>query len=352
VTAPSDATLKIHELMTRVVQQSFESEVQKRFGDSGVERLVNLLDTAKELFRYVPHEWMHDGATVITPLDPQHVLHLEGGGRTVVGLHNLSGRTMRGVTVVIRGRDTFEVVEHADHRLYGVVDVLTYRYIHGVSEEILVDGTPWPVEDTGWPCAMAVPIFSSLEEALDTYVALHRRPEYCAHIEKAWRGANRLAFLPKPERHLRRSLFLALRTSVRSAHVEQEQNQDETKPVDIEVTWWNPGRVAIIEVKWLGRSGPEDEEFTTTYKERRAVDGLKQLADYLNRRDGSTPTVSVTGYLFVFDGRRQAVTYTDTSIDAERGLHFADLDPRYPAELLEMPDIGRPFRLFLEPIVS
>lgn len=352
MTASGDAAQKLQELMSRVVQQSFEAEVQSRFGDQGVERLVDLLDAVKELFRHVPHEWMLDGVSVATPVEPDAALTIAGGGRTVVGLHNLAGKAVRGLTVVLKGGNSFEVVEGDGQELEGDGPSLTYRYVHGLSEEVIIDGTPWQVEDTGWPCAMAVPVFTSLEEALDHYVAMNRRPEYCAHIEKAWRGDKRIALLQKPEKHFRRSLFLALRNGLTGAHVEQEQKQDENNPVDIEVTWWNPGRVAIIEVKWLGKSGPEGDRFTTVYKEDRAIEGLEQLVDYLNRRDGTNPNVSVTGYLVVFDARRQKLKYTDIVIDEERGLHFADLDPRYPAGLAERAGVGRPFRVFMEPICS
>ncbi|QDO89551.1 hypothetical protein FNH13_15430 [Ornithinimicrobium ciconiae] len=350
MTTEAGRNAKLLDLVTRVVQNSFEAAAQERFGDAGVERLVELIDDAKALFRHVPHEWMTDGLTLTLPISFNSGVRIAGGGRTITGFEALAGRPVSGLTIVKTDPHSFEVVNHVGHGLTAGESAITYAYIHEVSEEITIDGETWSVGDTGWPCAMAVPIFTSLEEALDRYVSLNRRPDYCAHIAQAWRDQNRLAFLPKPEKHMRRSLFQALRHSLSGAHVEQEQNQDESKPVDIEVTWWNPGRVAIIEVKWLGKSGPLGERWSTPYKEKRAIDGLNQLADYLDRRDGTNPEIPVTGYLFIFDARRKDLRPLEMHVSRERGIHFEDLDPRYPQEVLDRPDMGRPFRVFLEPI--
>jgi len=344
----SDDEAKTLALFESVIATSFEAEVDRRFGEPGVFALLRVLGLAREFFRYMPPEYMVGGVTLVVPVEPGDIVRLADGERTVASLAELAGRVSSQMLVGAGPGQSLVVSERADSWSTSG-PAIAYRYVHGIAEEVIVDGEAWGVPETGWPCAMAVPVFNSLEGALDRYVAVTRRPEYCEHLAKVWRDKKRLAFLPRPEKHMRRSLFLALRYALTNAHVEQEQNQDETKPVDIEVQWWNPGRTALIEVKWLGKSGPEGGPFTTPYKERRAIDGLVQLADYLDRRHGTTPEVSLIGYLFVFDARRKDLRHDDTALDSDRAGHFRDLDPRYPDELLARPDMGRPFRVFIEP---
>jgi len=336
----------------RLRTQRYEFAVYEEYGVLGVNALVRLLECAREFFKNVPFEMLTKGLEIVAPLNPEHVVSGEGGS-TVYRLAELRGRALSALTVAVNGPTSYRVWD-ADHfdATYGGPH-LVYSYVHGQTEEVVVNGTSWAVNDSPWSCGMATPTFSSLESALEHYVLQNRLPVQCAHLAQVWRDDARLAFVEKPERLMQRSLLLALVYALDDASVRPEQNQSETKPVDIEVTWWDLRRSAIIEVKWLGNSGPKGgSNFTTSYAESRALSGMKQLAEYLEMRDATTSDIPVMGYLFVFDGRRRNLRPEQTSIDAAEGLHYAFREPKYLAEHLERPDIGRPFRCFMEPVYS
>lgn len=331
----------------------YEVAVHERFGVPGIEALVRLLGSTRELLKHLPFEMFTDGLVIHAPVDPAHTIDASGG-TMLYRLEELSGKAMAKLTVVLAGATTHKAWPDNVDDLVCDGPYLTYRYVHGQREEILVDGAAWPVNDSPWACGMATPTFATLEEALGYYVRQNRVPEQCAHLQSMWREEQRLGLIEKPEKLMRRSLLQALTYAVGGdATVRPELNQSETKPVDIEVSWWGMKRSALIEIKWLGHSGEIGaDQFSTSYSQSRAVSGLKQLADYLDLRDSTTSDVPVMGYLFVFDARRRGLVATQTSITTENGMYYAMRDPDYPADLLERPDMGTPFRCFIEPVCA
>lgn len=337
----------------RELSEHYEFGIHQSYGTAGVQALVQLIDCVKELFRVVPYEMLTDGLEAIVPVGLDDTRIELDDGIELRRFDELSVGAVSGLTVVIQGNASFRVFDGFGLQVDLAAPTLRYRFIHGRVEEISAGDESWPVNDTPWECGMAVPTFSSLEDALSRYVKQNRVPVQCAHLDSSWRDPARLAFDEKPEHRMRDSLLLALNYALQGVTVRPELNQSSTRPVDIEVSWWEEIRSAIIEIKWLGASGaPGADSFPTTYTNSRAVAGLRQLAEYLDLRDATTSDVQVMGYLFVFDGRRKGLTATQSSIDRESGLHYALKDPDYPAELLSRPDIGRPFRCFMEPVTS
>lgn len=339
-------------LMAELHGSQYQVAVHAAHGEPGLKALTRLFEAARELLKHVPCEMLTTGVDVVVTVDGDNT-PLEDGGAAIHDLSELSGKARSELTVQV-GTSAYRVWPTK-----GALDAagsahLRYEYVHADREDLHVDGTPWEVNDGPWPCMLATPTFTTVEQALAAYVAANRKPEQCAHLAASWRDDKRLAHKPKPEALMRRSMIWALSCALsHAAQVRPEQNQSETKPVDIEITWWGIKRSAIIEIKWLGDSAPVgDAEFKTSYTQSRAVDGLNQLADYLDLRDATTSDVPVMGYLFVFDARRRGLAATQTSITAADGLHYALSDPPYPQEVLDRPDMGRPFRCFMEPIFT
>ncbi|MBD8538046.1 hypothetical protein [Frigoribacterium sp. CFBP 8751] len=330
---------------------SYQVAAYSAHGDLGLEAVVRVLDTARTLLSHVPYEMLTTGVEIVTSVDVSVPLSVTGGAEHR-RFDMLEGKALSAITVAIMGAGSHRVWDSLNAPVSSTSPTIIYRYIHHDREVVEIDGSEWNVNDSPWPCAMGTPTFSNLEEALDRYTKLNRIPLQCAHLVSSWRDDERLAFAPKPEHLMRRSLILALQYALEGATVRPEQNQSETRPVDIEVTWWDSRRAAIIEIKWLGASGPTDRsKFTSTHPEKRALDGLKQLADYLDLRDGTTSEIPVMGYLYVFDARRLGLTASQTAISREDGLHFQFSDPPYPADLLARADMGSPYRCFLEPVI-
>lgn len=339
--------------LSKLSERSHEVATFEVYGEHGVVQLVQLLDTCRRVLEHVPFEMMTAGFTVyVSATEAFTPTGLPG--MTLPDPQVLAGKPTDRLTVFVSQDGQLHAWDDGAEPFSGGDPVLAYKYVHGTSEVVVVDGQEWSINDSGWPCAMATPSFSKLEEALDHYIRLNRRPDRCLHLKQTWREDARLGLLPKPEHLMRDSLFAALRYSLKSATVRPELNQDETKPVDLEITWFAMNRSAIIEIKWMGDSAPEGtpSDFATKYRDARAIEGLRQLADYLDRRDGISPDVPVIGYLFVFDARRRSLTPSQTSIGVAHGMHYAMRDVTYPQELLDRPDMGRPFRCFMEPVCT
>lgn len=331
--------------------KSYQVAAYDLFGDAGLEAVVRTLDAAREVLRHVPYEMLTTGLEILVGVDSEHPIQTDGGAR-YARLEMLEGMTFSALTVAVKESRVFQIWDSLDVTVSSAGPTFVYRYIHGDREVIEISGIEWHLNESPWPCSMGTPTFSRLEEALDRYTQINRIPVQCAHLISSWRDDKRLAFVQKPEHLMRRSLILALSYALEGATVRPEQNQSETRPVDIEVTWWGTRRSAIIEIKWLGASGPADRSrFTSTHAEPRALEGLQQLAEYLDLRHGTTSGDSVIGYLYVFDARRKDLTATQDAVSREDGYFYQYSDPAYQESLIARPDMGTPYRCFIEPVI-
>jgi hypothetical protein len=149
---------------------------------------------------------------------------------------------------------------------------------------------------------------------------------------------------------MRRSLTQFLRNVLRSANVQPEQNVDETHPVDIHVSFLMTSQHAIIEIKWLGKSVAKDGGAGTAYAKGRALEGARQLAEYLDSTHQSSPHFGARGYLVVFDGRRAGLSDAVVDLDAANALHYEHADITYsPDYSASRDDFDPPMRMFLYP---
>lgn len=209
--------------------------------------------------------------------------------------------------------------------------------------------------------AFAAPTFETLDDALNDYARRVARVSHCHVLNAKWGGGStrgawyderRLFFLAKPEETLRRSLEQFLVTSLRgSADVRPEQNVDETQPIDIKVTFDSPRHVALIEIKWLGKSRNEDGSMATPYYEHRAQEGADQLAGYLDANHPYDPENKTRGYLVVIDARRRGLKDQSTTVAAADGMFYELREIDYdPAHHTTRNDFAAPLRMFVEPI--
>ena len=133
----------------------------------------------------------------------------------------------------------------------------------------------------------------------------------------------------------------------------REQNVDKTHPVDIRVNFQFSNNVALIEVKWLGKSRHPDGSLATEYTASRARDGAHQLASYLDSFTVSSPSSVVKGYLVVLDARRRGLVVGAADISEEDGMYYAHQEVRFDREYdLERIDFSQPLRMFAEPVCS
>jgi hypothetical protein len=340
--------------MAKIADRLHTVEIERVHGPAAVSSFRLLIDAVRRTYMAVPCERMSGGVTFYISIDPDVA---PSPGRQVYDLS-------RQPTFVLT-QGSIQVL--ADGRI-GVSDVpldfstvaataigyrFEYRTSGGCVEQVLVGTDVTDVANaTGFPSAFAIPTFDDLRDALEKYGQMVLEPT--SPIAASWRDDQRLAFLPKPERHMRRALETYLRHALRDGRpqLRPEQNVNETNPVDIEVSWPYGGRLAWIEIKWLGYSGNKNtRRWTTPYREPRALEGLHQLKNYVESGLGRV-SIPVAAYLVVFDARRHELKATETSISQARGMYYEFRDIPYPAATLEMTELEQPVRYFLRPICS
>lgn len=349
-----DLRADLVERMMQAADQLYVPHVHRVFRDEGVSALRQLLGTVRTLYRHVPCECFTEGLMLSIPLGGNDSI-AEAGESALIGYAQLAQAQLSQASLIIEKDGQLRIYADARDISQQAATGIVYHYRYSQNteskiERVLFGNEMMDIIDlSGFPSAFAVPTFADLNAALDHYEAIIESPD--PYLQQVWRDSNRLAFAPKPEKYMRRSLEHYLRQCLRDAIVRPEQNVNETEPVDIEINWSYQNRLAWIEIKWLGHSAPVGAaEWSTTYTESRAVSGAKQLADYLTAGAARTLSTPCKGYLVVFDGRRKALGAADEEIDSERGHHYRFRDISYPAEIINRPDMMSPIRFFLAPI--
>lgn len=198
----------------------------------------------------------------------------------------------------------------------------------------------------------ATPTFSELKSALDDYKVKMARYSSCPIFRDAWFDEKLIFLKNGPEYILRNSLTHFLKACLRDrVEVRPEQIVDDSHPVDIKVTWTFTNRIALIEIKWLGKSKKADGASATSYTESRARDGAEQLAEYLDMNKVQAPENLTRGYLVVIDARRRTPNEDIDSISLQDGLYYRDREITYDPKYHEIrSDFDIPIRMFAEPL--
>ncbi|MGV3625549.1 MAG: hypothetical protein ACO1OB_32360 [Archangium sp.] len=212
------------------------------------------------------------------------------------------------------------------------------RFVHGISS------------------VFAVPGFTSLRDALEHYRTSVATYCGCKLLEKAWsRPADRIFFGRAPESKLRDSLTQYLSNVLRGAEVRAEQNMDEDHPVDIKVTWVFARRLALIEIKWLGWSIDDGTppRVLKKWTDKRARDGARQLAEYLEWNKTRAPNHITRGWLVIYDARRKKLQPGMNAITKSNGRAYRQRDIAFTIKYDEKrDDFEPPVRFFMEPVCS
>jgi DNA repair exonuclease SbcCD ATPase subunit len=109
-------------------------------------------------------------------------------------------------------------------------------------------------------------------------------------------------------------------------------------------------RIALIEIKWLGKSR-NNAKITSEYTQARALSGASQLADYLDMNKVQAPTHKTRGYLVIIDGRRAKLKKQTDRVNVLDGMKYAGIEISYnPRYHDHRTDFELPVRMFAEPI--
>ncbi|MBO4918325.1 MAG: hypothetical protein J5374_10655 [Bacteroidales bacterium] len=196
----------------------------------------------------------------------------------------------------------------------------------------------------------AVKTYNDLDEALTNYRD-NVAPMCRGKALEDSMTPTRLFFYAAPEDLLQQALFDYLDSRLRQCDVKREHNVDESKPVDIKVRWRGTSHMALIEIKWVGKSLKADGSgFSAVYADARAKAGASQLVEYIDNNLDSFPRDVTIGYLAVYDLRRHKNTDpTSTMISRVDANYYKDKEIEYnPQYELIRKDYKRPYRFFVK----
>lgn len=218
-------------------------------------------------------------------------------------------------------------------------DSLVYQWTQDaeISDQFMIKGALVPYGQEQCPNGLsyfAQKTYKDLEEALIYYrdnIALNAKQK---NLQEAL-CHNRLFFKNAPESLLQEALCEFLMSTLRDrATVKREENVDISHPVDLRITFKSTNHMALIEIKWLGRSlNAGHTGVSANYDSPRANAGAKQLVDYIDKNIESFSGSITSGYLVVYDLRRR----NNNNIDNDK-LSHADADYYQLEDLRMNPD--------------
>jgi len=211
--------------------------------------------------------------------------------------------------------------------------------------------------------------FDELEVQLNNYHLHKIKYSSCPIFSDSWSSDKRIFFkaIDKekkerniPEDYIQKSLqnfikdLSIFKGKIGQFEPTREHNLDARKPVDIIVRWEKSNRIALIEIKWLGKS-IHDGQIKSEHTNSRANEGFKQLKEYFDLAKRDNPNKLIKCYLVVIDARRRQTNEQTTTISFENGMYYAnqeielDDDKKYH---LIYKNIQTPIRMFVEPICN
>jgi len=337
-------------LLREIFQELYTPMVEAAHGEQGTRALRELMGFLQAFYKHVSPEsrtsrnlaLKHLGGVTLGPLagsqecpSLEHMPRFSSDQIVVQLLEN--GRLLISQTAVVDPVDASQVCvvytyENRSEKFYAKAQV----------REVINPGV-------GYASIFAVPTFDDLGLALLDYRDKLARRTSCQILTRVWSGQRRIIFRAAPESTMRDSLIQFLKNCLRG-EVRPEQPATATRPVDIKVTWFMSARLALIEIKWLGKSRKSTGKLTS-YSEARARKGAKQLADYLDGNADQAPKQETRGYLVIFDGRRARVKPRTRTISHSDGFKYEHAEivftPRYHET---RHDFAAPIRMFMEPI--
>ena len=341
--------------MIHIHQKLFVSMVTEAHGQAGGDALRKLLEFIRTFYQHFPPDLRKERLLILKTLDD--------GDISLPGATGIEVFSLSGVSQITSSPLVIQTFNNGRVMLYNfdadpttlASNAVVYAY-HDREEIFYARGKSATVDriSPAYPSNFAIPTFVDLRAALDLYQKTMIRHSSCLIFQVCWYDANRLFFINGPEGLMRDSLTQYLKTCLRGdVEVRPEQNVNDKNPVDIKVTWfmWT-NRLALIEIKWLGKSRNE-KGITNDYSASRARAGAKQLAEYLDQNKQQAPVHETRGYLVVIDGRRAKTTITTEEVKAVHGLKYSNEEIRYSPKFHEKrTDFEVPIRMFAEPLVK
>lgn len=341
--------MKTEETLIRVLQKQFILKIDDTYGSKAIDEFKFCVSQLKKLYK------------VIDISQYESIMAFVGNYaeyRTsckTMAMDNIHSVLTKRLIVEFVDENTLNVVQD-DHFDAMVLSEKTFVYRWTANEkqtdQFYIKGELNAFSDEETPSEgsfFAVRTYNDLDEALINYrdnVALPCKGKY---LSESMNEA-RLFFYPAPEEKLQKALEEYLSYRLRHCTVKREHNVDESHPVDIIVTWQGTSHIALIEIKWIGKSLNDKGEISGDYSDGRANKGAAQLVNYIDNNGDSYPHHVTVGYLAVFDLRRKdnkdpravKISRDNANYYKEREISY---NPQY--ETLRT-DFKKPYRFFIK----
>jgi len=343
------------EKMKHIQAQLYTSAVQVVFGDVGADALKHLISAITQVHARLDPSLRKHPLALFSDVALQPTV-VAGAVTRVNVISNLTNELEGAALVRVCSNGSLEVTPLDLATLPALSSTAVVYLLNASSEKFIVGGKMHDVPNPmpGYPSVFCKPTFSSLQAALEDYSVRQAANATCYILQEAWHDDKRWWFKAKPEATMRRSLTQYLRNVLRDANVRPEQNVDESHPVDIHVQFTATSVHAIIEIKWLGRSiNPATGEAAKAFSHGRALEGAKQLADYIDKAVQSSPHYGARGYLVVFDGRRNGLKIGMKTLPQAKALEFQRKEITYSPDYSAIrSDFDPPMRMYMHPVLS
>src|SRR5216683_1620914 len=291
----------------------------KQFGDPGSARMKGILRFLKLCARHATvHERSNVTVFALMQSDPlvesvrsQHATAFQFGTTALGSIQDLA--------VEIREDGSPFIWQVIPPQITSIIETgIVYRLVQSVETFSISGNTvavPKVIEDA--VSQFLLNYFKDLRQALLAYRDSMARTSKCHLLREAWADDNRLWFRTKPEYRLRKALHNYLYSYLRHDDIDlrEEQNVDDSHPVDIKILWRMENRTAIIEVKWHRQQAAKED---------------------------------TRGYLVAFDCRRKQLKASTKTVARAEGFHYQAREITYRPEFHKRrQDFDEPMRMFL-----
>ena len=341
--------MKPEETLVRILQRQFILKIDDAYGDDVIDDFKLCVSKLKQLYKAIDIG-QYETITAIVGCHTE----LQAISKTM-NMDNLHSITTKRLAVNFVDEDTVNVIQDDQLATDSLSEkTFVYRWTCGERHAdqfcIKKEWHAFSEEETPSEGSFfAVRTYNDLDEALVFYrdnLAISCKGKSLAESMTE----SRLFFHPSPEDKLQETLEEYLSYRLRNCTVKRENNVDDSHPVDIIVTWQGTNHIALIEIKWIGKSLNERGEIGVTYTDSRACSGAAQLVSYIDNNSDSYPHHVTIGYLAVFDLRRkdnndpnaEKLLRANADYYREREINF---DTKY--ETIRT-DFKKPYRFFIK----
>ena len=334
----------------KLLQNQFVIKVDNAYGGEAVKDFTMCVRQLRELYKNIDISKYRTITAFVGRLDA-----LIGNG-LVMQMHNIHSLNTDNLVVNFVNGETTKVFYLEDIDVKSISNetfVYCWKLDARKADQFMIKGELVPLSEEDTPVEgsfFAVKTYNDLDEALVNYRD-NVAPMCKGKALEESMTPSRLFFNAAPESLLQQALFEYLDSRLRQCDVKREHNVDKSKPVDIMIKWRGTSHMALIEIKWIGKSLNKNDKtkYSVDYSEDRANKGAAQLVEYIEKNSDSFSRDVTIGYLVVYDLRRVHKDPLQTKIPRSNADYYKDKEIVYnPQYHLIRKDFRQPYRFFIK----